>query len=84
MNFIPQKPNFSNPSTKQPSKVSYTKGCLEMNNTNHWLEGKGKSFQSGKYSHQQIKEAYEKYLNESSNGSFSSKDYIPSVKAWNL
>lgn len=45
-----------------------------MTNIDHWLEGKGKIYQSAKYSQQQIKDAYEKYLNESSCGSSTSKE----------
>ena len=50
--FTPQKPNFPNPSVNKPSKVSYIKGHSDMNNLDHWLEGKGKIYQSGKFSQQ--------------------------------
>ena len=51
-------------------------------NIDHWLEGKGKMYQLRKYSEEQIHEAYEKYVNSSSNGSSSSKDSNVSVKTW--
>ncbi|XP_052621689.1 uncharacterized protein LOC128127279 [Lactuca sativa] len=53
-----------------------------MNNLYHSLEGKGKIYQSGKFSQQQIKDAYEKYVNESSSGRSSSKDSTPFVQTW--
>ena len=46
------------------------------------MEGKGKRFQFGKFSQERIKDAYEKYLNESSNVSSSSKESNPSVQKW--
>lgn len=80
MEFKPKEPNFPNPSSKQKSKASYVKGKTDVKNISHWLEGKGKSFQPGKFSQEQIKHAYEKYLNESSNGSSSSKESNPSFR----
>ena len=53
-----------------------------MQNIDHWLKGKGKSYQTGKFSLQQIKNAPEMYLNEISNVSSSSKDSTSSFKAW--
>ncbi|CAI9293888.1 unnamed protein product [Lactuca saligna] len=51
-------------------------------NIDHWLEGKGKMYQSNTYSKEQIHDAYEKYVNTSSSGRSSSKDSNISVKAW--
>ena len=57
--FIPQKPNFPNPSAQKATKVSYTKGTSEVETMNHWLENNGKKYQSGKFSQHQINKAYE-------------------------
>ncbi|XP_052624916.1 uncharacterized protein LOC128132402 [Lactuca sativa] len=81
VNFTPKQPKFPKPAAKQFSKVSCVKGNSYVKNINHWLEGKEKSFQSTQFSQQQIKEAYEKYFNESSNGS-SSKDSQHTGKQW--
>ena len=53
-----------------------------MKNIDHWLDGKSKRFQSAKFSQEVIKEEYEKYLNESSNGSSSSQESNISIKQW--
>ena len=53
-----------------------------MNSLDHWLEGKTKISQSGKFSQQQIKDACEKYVNESLSGSSSAKGSTPFVQTW--
>ena len=63
-------------------RMSREKGITSRKNIDHWLEGKGKIYQSNKYSKEQIHEAYEKYVNTSSNGSSSSKDSNILVKSW--
>lgn len=82
IDFAPQKPNFPNLTKKQTMEASYEKGIASRKNIDHCLEGKGKIYQSSKYSKDQINEAYEKYVNTSSNGSSSSKDSTILVKAW--
>ncbi|KAL7618630.1 hypothetical protein Lser_V15G03678 [Lactuca serriola] len=82
VDFVPQKPNFPNYTKKETMRTSREKGIASRKNIDHWLEGKGKIYQSNKYSKEQINEAYEKYVNTSSNGSSSSKDSNISVKAW--
>ena len=84
LDFVPQKPNFPNPSVQHPSKVLYTKGFSQAKNIDHWLEGKGRMYQSRNYSQQQIKDAYEKYVNTSSTGSLSSNDLNVSIKKWRV
>lgn len=74
VDFIPQNPNFPNHTKKQTLKFPYEKGITPKRNIDHWLEGKGKMYQSSKFSNEQIHKAYEKYVNTSLNGSSSSKD----------
>lgn len=76
-------PHFTNPESKQKVKISFAKRWNDVKNTNHWLESKAKQYQSGKYSKEKIKIAYECYLNDSLNGSSSSLESNPSVKKWN-
>ena len=52
MKFSPKQPNFPNPSVSKPTKVSYTKGKSDVSTINHWLEGKGRQYQNGKFSEQ--------------------------------
>ena len=66
----------------QPLKASYIKGQSDINSLDHQLDNKGKIYQSRKYSQQQIKDAYEKYLDESSSGSSSQKESNPSIQTW--
>ena len=80
--FISQKPNFPNNTKKQTLKASHAKGITSRKNIDHWLEGRGKVYQSSKFSEEQIKEAYEKYVNTSSNRRSSSKDLNISIKSW--
>lgn len=74
------KPHFPNSESKQKFKASLFKGRNNVKNINYWLEGKGKKYQQGKFSEEQIKYSYESYLNESQNGSSSSLESNPSVK----
>ena len=80
--FTPQKPNFPNPSVHKATRVMNSKGTSEVKSINHWVEGQGKKFQVGKFSEQQIRNAYEEYLNESLTGSSSSQDSNISVQRW--
>ena len=48
--FKPTQPQFSNPVSKQQVKALFSKGKSDVKNINHWLEGKGKPYQSGKFS----------------------------------
>ena len=80
--FTPQKPNFLNPSAHKATKVSYTKGSYGVETINHWLEEKGKKYQSGKFSQYQIKKAYEQYSNDTSFGNSSSKESNTPVQKW--
>ena len=48
--FQPRQPHFPNPSSKKPSNASFSKGINDVKNINHWLEGKCKVFQTGKFS----------------------------------
>ena len=80
--WTPQKPNFPNPSITKPSKVSSTKGKSEVHSVNHWFEGQGKTFQTGKFAQGQIQLAYAKYLNEFTDGSFSSQDSNTLIQQW--
>ena len=73
MKFSPKQPNFPNPSISKPTKVSYTKGKSDVSTINHWFEGKGKKYQSGKFSEEQIKSAFDKFTNNSSIESTSSQ-----------
>ena len=82
VDFVPQKPNFPNYTKKETMRTYREKGMTSRKNVDHWLEGKGKIYQSNKYSKEQIHEAYEKYVNTSSNSSSSSKDSNISVKVW--
>ena len=47
---------------------------------NHWLEGKGKTYQYGKPAQDEIWYAYQSYLNESQTGIFSSMESNPTVQ----
>ncbi|XP_023728194.1 uncharacterized protein LOC111875895 [Lactuca sativa] len=67
---------FQQESQQETLRNSKLKG-REMN-----LSRLGKRFHSGKFSQEQIKDVYEKYLNESSNESSSQKESNPSVKKW--
>ena len=82
MKFSPKQPNFPNPSDSKPTKVSYTKGKSDVYTINNWLEGQGKQYQNGKSSKQQIKIAFDKFVNESSIGSSSSHDSQVPVQKW--
>ena len=57
--FKPKNPHFPNLDSKQKMKTSFAKGRCDVKNVNHWLERKGKQYQSGKYSQEQIQSAYE-------------------------
>ena len=82
--FSPKQPNFPNPSISKPTKVSYTKRKYDVYTINNWLEGKGKQYQNGKFSEQQIKTAFDKFVNKSTTGSSSSHDSQVPVKKWKL
>ena len=82
MKFSPKQPNFPNPSVSKPTKVSYTKGKSDVSTINHWFEGKGKKYQSGKFSEEQIKSAFDKYTNNSSTESTSSNNSQVPVQKW--
>ena len=77
--FTPNQPSFRNPVSKQWIKALFVKGKSDAKNINHWLEGKGKSYQSGRFSQEEIKFAYESYLNMSQTKSSSSLEPNPSV-----
>ena len=81
-NFHPNNQIFPNPSITKPTKVSYTKGKSDVYTINNWLEGQGKQYQNGKFSKQQIKTAFDKFVNESSTGSSSSHDSQVPVRKW--
>lgn len=76
MNFQPQNPNFPSPNSNKKLKVSFSKGRNDIGNFNHWLGNKGKRYQSRSYSKEQIKDAYENYLCESSQESTSSQETL--------
>lgn len=59
-------PELIFPNPYQKSKVSFSK--KNTNNLNHWLDNKGKSYQSSIFSEEQIKHAYKSYLCEYSHG----------------
>ena len=80
--FSPKQPNFPNPSISKPTKVSYTKGKFDVCTINSWLEGQGKQYQNGKFSEQQIKTAFDKFVNKSTTGSSSSHDSQVPVQKW--
>ena len=82
VDYVPNSAKCYNPLKKQADKVSYAKGITTKRNIDHWLEGKGKIYQSSKFSKEQIHEAYDKYANPSTNGSLSSKESNISVKVW--
>lgn len=62
--FEPKNPHFQNHDSKQKMKASFAKGRSDVRNINHWFEGKGKQYQSGKYSQEEIQSTYEMYLND--------------------
>lgn len=64
----PDDPHFLTPKSIQKSKVSFSKGKTNVDNFNQWLEPKGTRYQSKEFSQDQVKNAYENYLCESSNG----------------
>ena len=80
--FLPKQPKFPNSSISKPTKVLYTKGKSDVYTINNWLEGQGKQYQNGKFSKQQIKTAFDKFVNESSTGSSSSHDSQVPVQKW--
>lgn len=49
--------------------MPFSKGKNNIDNFNHWLDNKGKKNQSNSFSKEQIKDAYECYLCESTHGS---------------
>lgn len=80
MNFQPKKSNFAQdvnfPNPHQKSKVSFPKGKNNTKNFNNWLDNKGNRYQSRLFFEKQIKDAYETYLWESSQGSTSSQEIL--------
>ncbi|XP_052623760.1 uncharacterized protein LOC111907064 [Lactuca sativa] len=75
------KPEF-NKMVEIDNKRLTTKGKSNVNSINSWLEGKGKQFQNDKFSQQQIKTAFEKYVNESYAESLSSNGSTVPVQKW--
>ena len=55
---------------------------MNVKNLYHWLEGKGKQYQSWKFSQEEIMIAYEIYLNDLTSGSSSSKESNPIIQKW--
>ena len=82
MKFSPKQPNFPNPSVSKPTKVSYTKGKSDVSTINRWFEGKGRKYQSGKFSEQQIKNPFDKFANNSSTASSTSHNSQVPVQKW--
>lgn len=78
--FKPKQLHIQNPDLKQKVKDSFVKGKTKMKNVNHWIDGKGKPYQSRKFSQEEIRYAYESYLNESQTGSSSSMESNPLVR----
>jgi len=62
--------------------VSYTKGKSDVSTINRWFEGKWRKYQSGKFSEQQIKNAFNEFANNSSTTSSTSHNSQVPVQKW--
>lgn len=64
------------------ARASYSKGTHDDGTFNHCRDNEGTFFKTKSFSIDEIKEYYEKYLSESTQGSISSKGTISQVKPW--
>lgn len=76
------QPCFLNPKSTQPSMVPFSKDKTDFDSFNHWFEHKGKRYQSYEFSQDQVKQAFESDLCESTNGSTSSKKTLSNPLKW--